>query len=105
MDNHFGIGLMAGLNSKQPFNAQTIERYCEDFKRGYVIGYSHHLIETTRDAELATRVAGSLTREYGLDRETMMDVYTEFQQGSSASSFLFGYTVTAQSLDGESLKS
>lgn len=99
MDNHFGIGLMAGVRSKKPFNPQRITAYCDDFKRGYVIGYIHNLMEMTCDTELASRVAGCLTREYGLDKEPMIDIFIEYQKSSSVSSFVSGYAITAQSID------
>ncbi|MBW7982054.1 DUF2623 family protein [Enterobacillus tribolii] len=99
MDNHFGRGLMKGIHSKQPMNSQRITGYCDDFKRGYVIGYTHHLMETTHDTELASRVAGCLTRQYGLDKEAMIDIFTEYQRSSSVSAFVSGYAITAQSIE------
>jgi hypothetical protein len=98
MDNHFGMGLIAGINSKQLLNTQCITAYCEEYKRGYVIGYAHHLMENTSDMELASRVAGCLTRKYDLNKEAMMNIFTEFQRVSSVSSFLSGYAITAQQM-------
>lgn len=96
MSNFFGMGLIAGINSQEPYSSQHITRYCEDFRRGYVIGYTHSLMQLSGDSELVTRVAGSLTQKYGLNKEMMMEIYTEFQQDSSTNSFISGYAAAAQ---------
>lgn len=39
MDNHFGKGLMAGLNASSADSARSVANFCSDYKRGFVLGF------------------------------------------------------------------
>lgn len=67
MNNHFGKGLMAGLKATHADSAVNVTKYCADYKRGFVLGYSHRMYEKTGDRQLSAWEAGILTRRYGLD--------------------------------------
>lgn len=69
MNNHFGKGLMAGLKATHADSAVNVTKYCADYKRGFVLGYSHRMYEKTGDRQLSAWEAGILTRRYGLDKE------------------------------------
>lgn len=45
MDNHFGKGLMAGLNASSADSARSVANFCSDYKRGFVLGFSHRMFE------------------------------------------------------------
>lgn len=45
MENHFGKGLMAGLKATQADEASRVARFCSDYKRGFVLGFSHRMFE------------------------------------------------------------
>lgn len=45
MDNHFGKGLMAGLNASSADSARSVANFCADYKRGFVLGFSHRMFE------------------------------------------------------------
>lgn len=59
MDNHFGKGLMAGLNASSADSARTVANFCADYKRGFVLGFSHRMFERTGDRQLSAWEAGS----------------------------------------------
>lgn len=40
MNNHFGKGLMAGLKATHADSAVNVTKFCADYKRGFVLGYS-----------------------------------------------------------------
>lgn len=41
MKNHFGDGILAGLQASTPQSMSDIRHYCDDYRRGYVCGYAH----------------------------------------------------------------
>ena len=43
MNNHFGKGLMAGLKATHADSAVNVTKFCADYKRGFVLGYSHRM--------------------------------------------------------------
>ena len=65
MENHFGKGLMAGLQASYADTAAHAANFCADYKRGFVLGYSHRMFEKTGDRQLSAWEAGILTRGYG----------------------------------------
>ena len=75
MNNHFGKGLMAGLKATHADSAVNVTKFCADYKRGFVLGYSHRMYEKTGDRQLSAWEAGILTRRYGLDKEMVMDFF------------------------------
>ena len=77
MENHFGKGLMAGLQASYADTAAHAANFCADYKRGFVLGYSHRMFEKTGDRQLSAWEAGILTRRYGLDRDMVMDFFKE----------------------------
>ena len=77
MENHFGKGLMAGLKAIQADEASRVAHFCSDYKRGFVLGFSHRMFEKTGDRQLSAWEAGVLTRRYGLDKEMIMDFFRE----------------------------
>ncbi len=77
MENHFGKGLMAGLQASYADTAAHAANFCADYKRGFVLGYSHRMFEKTGDRQLSASEAGILTRRYGLDRDMVMDFFKE----------------------------
>lgn len=48
MNNHFGKGLMAGLKATHADSAVNVTKFCADYKRGFVLGYSHWMYEKDR---------------------------------------------------------
>ena len=65
--------------------------FCADYKRGFVLGYSHRMFEKTGDRQLSAWEAGILTRRYGLDRDMVMDFFKEGGSGMAMRYFLAGY--------------
>ena len=51
MNNHFGKGLMAGLKATHADSAVNVTKFCADYKRGFVLGYSHRMYEKTGDRQ------------------------------------------------------
>ncbi len=47
MNNHFGKGLMAGLKATHADSAVNVTKFCADYKRGFVLGYSHRVMLPT----------------------------------------------------------
>lgn len=95
MDNHFGKGLMAGLNASSADSARTVANFCADYKRGFVLGFSHRMFELTGDRQLSAWEAGILTRRYGLDKEMVMDFFKENQSSTTIRFFMAGYRLEA----------
>ncbi|MEW5560967.1 DUF2623 family protein [Enterobacter asburiae] len=93
MDNHFGKGLMAGLNAAQAEAAANVGQYCADYKRGFVLGFSHRMFEQTGDRQLSAWEAGVLTRRYNLDRDMVMDFFREKNSEAAVRYFMAGYRV------------
>lgn len=91
MENHFGKGLMAGLQASYADTAAHAANFCADYKRGFVLGYSHRMFEKTGDRQLSAWEAGILTRRYGLDRDMVMDFFKEGGSGMAMRYFLAGY--------------
>lgn len=88
MENHFGKGLMAGLQASYADTAAHAANFCADYKRGFVLGYSHRMFEKTGDRQLSAWEAGILTRRYGLDRDMVMDFFKEGGSGMAMRYFL-----------------
>ena len=95
MDNHFGKGLMAGLNASSADSARSVANFCADYKRGLVLGFSHRMFEKTGDRQLSAWEAGILTRRYGLDKEMVMDFFKENQSSTTIRFFMAGYRLEA----------
>ena len=95
MDNHFGKGLMAGLNASSADSARSVANFCADYKRGFVLGFSHRMFEKTGDRQLSAWEAGILTRSYGLDKEMVMDFFRENQSSTTIRFFMAGYRLEA----------
>lgn len=95
MDNHFGKGLMAGLNASSADSARSVANFCADYKRGFVLGLSHRMFEKTGDRQLSAWEAGILTRRYGLDKEMVMDFFKENQSSTTIRFFMAGYRLEA----------
>ena len=95
MDNHFGKGLMAGLNASSADSARSVANFCADYKRGFVLGFSHRMFEKTGDRQLSAWEAGILTRRYGLDKEMVMDFFKENQSSTTIRFFMAGYRFEA----------
>ena len=91
MENHFGKGLMAGMRAAQADTAHNVAHFCSDYKRGFVLGFSHRMFEKTGDRQLSAREAGILTRRYGLDRDMVMDFFKENQSSTTLRYFMAGY--------------
>ncbi|WP_437890568.1 DUF2623 family protein [Phytobacter sp. V91] len=91
MENHFGKGLMAGLKATQADSAKSVSHFCADYKRGFVLGFSHRMFERTGDRQLSAWEAGVLTRRYGLDKEMVMDFFRENNSGTVVRFFMAGY--------------
>ena len=96
--NHFGKGLMAGLAANEAASADHAARFCGEYKRGFVLGYTHRLYENTGDKLLSAWEAGLLTRRYALDKEAIIDFFTENQNSTSRRFFMAGYRLGAQPL-------
>ena len=90
MNNHFGKGLMAGLKATHADSAVNVTKFCADYKRGFVLGYSHRMYEKTGDRQLSAWEAGILTRRYGLDT-MVMDFFRENNSCSTLRFFMAGY--------------
>ncbi len=45
MENHFGKGLLAGLEASCANTASQAADFCNDYKRGFVLGYSQRIVE------------------------------------------------------------
>lgn len=95
MDNHFGKDLMAGLNASSADSARSVANFCADYKRGFVLGFSHRMFEKTGDRQLSAWEAGILTRRYGLDKEMVMDFFRENQSSTTIRFFMAGYRLEA----------
>ena len=95
MNNHFGKGLMAGLNASSADSARTEANFCADYKRGFVLGFSHRMFEKTGDRQLSAWEAGILTRRYGLDKEMVIDFFKENQSSTTIRFFMAGYRLEA----------
>ncbi|MDM2880323.1 DUF2623 family protein [Citrobacter sp. Cpo044] len=95
MDNHFGKGLMAGLNASSADSARSVANFCADYKRGFVLGFSHRMFEKTGDRQLSAWEAGILTRRYGLDKEMVMYFFKENQSSTTIRFFMAGYRLEA----------
>ena len=95
MDNHFGKGLMAGLNASSADSARSVANFCADYKRGFVLGFSHRMFEKTGDRQLSAWEAGILTRRYGLDKEMVVDFFKENQSSTTIRFFMAGYRLEA----------
>src|SRR5699024_12828062 len=44
-------------------SAVNVTKFCADYKRGFVLGYSHRMYEKTGDRQLSAWEAGILTRD------------------------------------------
>ncbi|WP_236345986.1 DUF2623 family protein [Enterobacter cancerogenus] len=91
MDNHFGKGMMAGMRAAQADTAKNVAHFCSDYKRGFVLGFSHRMFEKTGDRQLSAWEAGILTRRYGLDRDMVMDFFRDTHSSVALRYFMAGY--------------
>ena len=82
MENHFGKGLMAGLQASHADTAAHAANFCTDYKRGF---------EKTGDRQLSAWEAGILTRRYGLERDMVMDFFKEGGSSTAMRYFMAGY--------------
>ncbi|POP44336.1 DUF2623 domain-containing protein [Superficieibacter electus] len=91
MTNHFGTGIVDGLNGQHPRKVADFTGFNDDYKRGYVLGYCHQLREQCGEKELAAWQAGLLTRQYHLDKNIMIEFFTEFGSDAYLHYFRQGY--------------
>jgi hypothetical protein len=91
VDNHFGKGLMAGLKAREADSVTRVTRFCSDYKRGFVLGFSHRISEQTGDRQRAAWEAGVLTRRYNLDKELVADFFKEVNADTAVKCFFAGY--------------
>jgi hypothetical protein len=75
--------------------ARSVANFCADYKRGFVLGFSHRMFEKTGDRQLSAWEAGILTRRYGLDKEMVMDFFKENQSSTTIRFFMAGYRLEA----------
>lgn len=75
MVDHFGKGLLAGLKAESLKPETELSRFCSDYKRGFVLGYAHHLAQRCGDENRAAFEAGQLSRAYGLGSEPMSEFF------------------------------
>lgn len=91
MQTHFSRGLIAGLQASDSRTHQEVTRYCADYRRGFVLGYSHRCAEKSGDRNQAAFDAGVLSKRYGLDRELVAESFSEAESGYAQRYFYAGY--------------
>lgn len=91
MNNHFGKGLMAGLVAQNAGPASELTRFCCDYKRGFVLGYAHHLAQSLGDENQAAFEAGLLCRAYSLNGEVMSEFFSGGANRLAEKFFCAGY--------------
>ena len=62
---HLDVYKRQGLQASYADTAAHAANFCADYKRGFVLGYSHRMFEKTGDRQLSAWEAGILTRRYG----------------------------------------
>ncbi len=92
MNNHFGNGLITGMNMSGPCSATLPEKFCSEYVRGFVIGYCYQLEQKTGERSVAALEAGRLTRRYKLDRDLMTEFFVEFKSDRFLHYFNIGYS-------------
>lgn len=92
MNNHFGKGLMTGMNMAGPCSATIPAKFCNEYIHGFVIGYCYQLEQKTGERCVAALEAGRLTRRYNLDREIMTEFFVEFRTDKFLQYFNIGYS-------------
>ncbi|WOA53805.1 DUF2623 domain-containing protein [Dickeya solani] len=90
MKNHFGDGILAGLQASTPQSMSDIRHYCDDYRRGYVCGYAHQRA-SQRGRQQAAFEAGQLCRRYGLMRDIVAEFFTDVSNPSLVAWFYAGY--------------
>lgn len=91
MKDHFGKGLMRGVKLSEPCPVRMPARYCNDYTRGFVLGYCFQLEQKTGERKIAALEAGRLTRLYNLNRDIMAEFFTEYQSDRFVHYFNKGY--------------
>ncbi|EMM6760949.1 DUF2623 family protein [Pluralibacter gergoviae] len=91
MHNHFGKGLLAGPNTASPHPCGEQARFCNEYTRGFVLGYCYRLWKQTGEKSVGALEAGRLTRQYRLDRDIMVEFFTEFKSDRAVHYFNLGY--------------
>ena len=82
---------MAGLKAREADSAAGVKRFCPDYTRGFVLGFTHRMSQRTGDRQRAAWEAGVLTRRYHLDKELMADFFKEVNADTALRCFLAGY--------------
>ncbi|BEL81087.1 DUF2623 family protein [Serratia marcescens] len=96
MGDHFGKGLLAGLKAENLKPEAELSRFCSDYKRGFVLGYAHHLAQRCGDENRAAFEAGQLSRAYGLGREPMSEFFSGGDSRLAEKFFHAGYNQPTQ---------
>lgn len=65
-----------GLKALSRKPEAELSRFCSDCKRGLVLGYAHHLAQSSGDGNRAVFEAGRLSRAYGLASEPMSEFFS-----------------------------
>ncbi|CAM3879657.1 DUF2623 domain-containing protein [Rahnella bruchi] len=102
MQNHFGKGLKAGLSAKSAWPASKVSGYCEEYLRGFVLGYAHNQAQITGDDNTAAFEAGVISRNYSLDKDLVAEFFSASASHPSRAFFLVGYEGIARN-DGDTL--
>jgi hypothetical protein len=79
------------MRAAQADTAKNVAHFCADYKRGFVLGFSHRMFEKTGDRQLSAWEAGILTRRYGLERDMVMDFFKESHSSTALRYFMAGY--------------
>jgi hypothetical protein len=91
MKNHFGKGLMVGLAAQRAMPASDLINCCEEYKRGFLIGYSYSLAKKISNDHQAAFQAGALCRDYGLDRDIVGEFFIDVGSNQAIHYFYAGY--------------
>lgn len=99
MQNHFGKGLKAGLSAQSAWPASSVEGYCKEYLRGFVLGFAHNQAQRTGDDNTAAFEAGVLSRHYSLDKDLVAEFFSASAKHPSRAFFLVGYEGIPQDKD------
>ncbi len=89
--NHFGDGVMDGVKCYEPCAVGDMQRYCLDYRRGYVCGFAYSLGKRLDDRYLAACRAGELARQYGLAREAIAEFFLSGEDSQLQRYYYHGY--------------
>ncbi|SQI40071.1 Protein of uncharacterised function (DUF2623) [Leminorella richardii] len=91
MEKTFSDGIMNGLAALTPPVPEDMLLHSDDYRKGFICGFSHALEKRCNNVTIAHYRAGQLTFKYRLSQEQLSEFFIDAAENSPSPAFIDGY--------------